>query len=829
VRLQSLLLVSLKIHFCFSLMNSKFVCTRPYPGESHYYKTPCYMTARKTFALFLFFLLVSFYSYSQSWVQTKGPGGGSVIDMVEKNGTLLAATLGGVFRSTDNGTTWSRSHNGIPEGGFMTCFATTPTYIYAAGWSEGLFRSSDNGVSWTSVPINLSSIFILELHCIGEDIYVGCEGAGVVRSINGGASFQFVNTGFPASANVVAFAQAGSYLYAGLAGNGGSVGIYRTPINSINWTQKFVGGIGDIAVKGMDLFITSSLGLFRSTDMGDTWTEPLPGFNDFGGLLTVYQGDVFTAKDGVGVFKSVNDGASWTAANTGLKPLSVFAYLPAATGLYIGFERGIARTTDNAASWDLKSRGLTNTSITSLLADGNRLYATARTINAGSSDGVFYTDDGGQNWTSLGQGLLPNPQATCIRKSGNNLILATSNFGLYIKRPIDAGFVRPSGIPASTIVNTLLTSGQYVLAGTSGDGELYRSSDYGLTWIQSNTGFNNSQTDQVYSLYDKAGVWYAGAFNALYKSVDFGLTWTSSSSGIYPGADITGITSLGNDLYAVDDHNLGIYKSTNNGASWFNVNNGIPPIIKFNTIFSDNATLYAGSDFGVYRSINNGASWAEYNAGLLPKRAATSFAKLGSALVLGTDETAVWGQGLSVLPLRLESFITTVINNNYIKASWVIAEETGIGNYFVERAIEGTSNFIPIGVVAASNTPGKKYYELIDRDAKRNVVYQYRLRIEDGNVVRYSPISLAKITGANVLITVMPNPATEFIRISINGYVGNASVSILNAGGQTVYQKQQKASGSNVVVVDVRPIVKGMYFIRVKMENNIYTQKVFVQ
>lgn len=580
---------------------------------------------------------------AQQWLQTRGPGGGDVIDMIEKNGSILVATGSGVFRSTDNGETWIASNTGLPpQGGATEYLAATTNNIYVTSFSGDLFRSADNGISWTNVPVDVGSLFILEMFASHDTLYFGLYGGGVVRSTNDGATFEFINNGFPASAYVVAFAQVGEYLFAGLSGNGGTVGIYRTSVNAINWTQMNTGfnatfSIGDITTKGTDLFVTTSGGLFRSTNLGNNWFEPLPGFTNFG-ALTVYHGDIYTGSGGDGVFKSSNDGASWTTPNAGLKPLTIFSLLPTSTGLFIGFERGVARTTNDAASWEMKIRGLTNTSVTSLYADGNRLYATTRTTNLGRSEGVFFTDDGGQNWNSLSAGLLPNPEAKVIIKSGSNLILGTTNNGIFIKRPADAGFIKPPGLPFTVAVDALVSIGNVVLAGTSGEGEMYRSIDYGETWTQSNTGFITSQVQQVYSLYAHNGAIYAGAFNALYKSVDLGQTWTNIYAGIYPGGSISGITSIGNDIYVVDDNNAGVYKSTNNGASWANINN----TIGFNTIFTYNGVMYGGNDYGVYRSANNGITWTEFNEGLLFNKATRAFAILNGNLMLGTDQTAVW-------------------------------------------------------------------------------------------------------------------------------------------------------------------------------------------
>lgn len=792
---------------------------------------------KKSYLVLTFLFLIFTVTHAQQWVQTRGPGGGTVYDMLEKNGTILAATSLAVFRTTDNGDTWTRSITGLPpQGGATEYLAATTNNIFVAGFSGSVYKSADNGITWANMP-DAASLFILDIFASHDTLYLGLYGGGVARSVNEGVTFELINTGFPASAYVVSFAQVGQYLFAGLSGNGGTVGIYRTPVNAINWTQMNNGfnstfSIGDIATKGPDLFALTSGGLFRSTDLGNTWFQPLPGFNDFGGHLTVYNGDIYTTPDGGSVLKSINDGASWTPASAGLKPLSAFSYLAGSNGLFVGYERGIARTTNNAVSWDLKTRGLTNTSVTSLFADGNRLYATTRTTNLGRSEGVFFTDDGGQNWTPLNGGLLPNPEGKVIIKSGNNIILGTLNNGLFIKRPADAGFSKPpAGVSSTAIVQALISSGPVVLAGVAGEGEIYRSTDYGETWTQSNAGFRNDQEDQVYSLYNHNGVMYAGAFNALYKSTDLGLTWTNSYTGIYPGAVISGITSLGNDLYAVDNYTNGIYKSTNNGASWFNVNNGLPSIIKFNAIIAFNGILYAASDYGIYRSTDNGSNWADYNSGLLFQKASLSMAILNNNLFLGTDQTAVWGMTLGPLPITLQSFAAKEAKG-IVNLQWKTSTEINGSHFDVQRSTDG-QNFISIGRVNVSGNANGYAYKFDDVQPKKGLNFYRIAMIDIGGNKKYSGVGLINLkTPDKINMTVTPNPATTQIVLNVSGNLkGKASIDAYDISGRIIANLYTgEINGSSFsTTLNVSILKNGIYNLRFTNESESLTKKLLIQ
>ncbi len=64
------------------------------------------------------FLLINFFILSQDqsqaqWVQTNGPCSGSVTSFAVSGTNLFAGIWGGVFLSTNNGTSWTAVNNGL--------------------------------------------------------------------------------------------------------------------------------------------------------------------------------------------------------------------------------------------------------------------------------------------------------------------------------------------------------------------------------------------------------------------------------------------------------------------------------------------------------------------------------------------------------------------------------------------------------------------------------------------------------------------------------------------------------------------------------------------
>ena len=124
-------------------------------------------------------LLVPGALYSQ-WIPTNGPYGANVLSIViNSTGQIFAGTEGGVFRSTDNGGSWTAVNNGV---------AIVPVYALAINSSGqifasygGVFRSTDNGGSWTPASAGLTSFDVRSIAIsLSGQIFVATSG-GVFR------------------------------------------------------------------------------------------------------------------------------------------------------------------------------------------------------------------------------------------------------------------------------------------------------------------------------------------------------------------------------------------------------------------------------------------------------------------------------------------------------------------------------------------------------------------------------------------------------------------------------------------------------------------------
>ena len=116
----------------------------------------------------------------------------SILPSRGNSGLIFAGTHLGVLRSSDSGSTWQVSSQGIPDHTTVECLVSGPEdgNLLFAGTSSGLYRSQDNGNTWKRVEdallnVDISSIIFLD--SAGRRILAGDNTfGGVLLSEDGG-------------------------------------------------------------------------------------------------------------------------------------------------------------------------------------------------------------------------------------------------------------------------------------------------------------------------------------------------------------------------------------------------------------------------------------------------------------------------------------------------------------------------------------------------------------------------------------------------------------------------------------------------------------------
>ncbi len=327
---------------------------------------------------------------------------------------LLIASFSIAFAQAQAPANFWEPTNGL-EGATVNALAVHQTGAVFAGTLEGVFRSDDDGDTWTLVGNGLPQVpvFSFAVNTAG-DVFVGTSGAGLFRSLDDGQTWTEVNTGFDDHADVVALViNSEGDIFAGTHG----MGLYHSIDNGQTWTDLDLDNrippyptdelpfiLTDVAVNTEgDVFLWVPGGPFRSEDKGETWTAI--GSQEGGYIHTLAintDGDVFAGDCGQGLFRSSDRGQTWVRTNEGLpgEPLDsdlniidlaldvggkMFASIATVGGRCLEAQGGgVYRSEDNGETWHAVNTGLTNLSVRSLaVGTDGRVFAGTE------GDGVF--------------------------------------------------------------------------------------------------------------------------------------------------------------------------------------------------------------------------------------------------------------------------------------------------------------------------------------------------------------------------------------------------------------------------------------------------------
>lgn len=183
-------------------------------------------------------------------------------------------------------------------------------------------------------------------------------------------------------------------------------------------------------------------------------------------------------------------------------------------------------------------------------------------------------------------------------------------------------------------------------------------------------------------------------------------------------------------------------------------------------------------------------------------------------------ETQVVG---AVLPVRLTSFDANQ-NESSVDLNWIVQSEENLSHYVVERRYESEEEFDEVSRVNAKQVSS---YNVTDKEITLDGTYFYKLRIvdNDGSSQYSDVIALNFEAQASELISIYPNPATEYLIIE-NNNSAQLPIYIVNSAGQEVLH--MVVPEQTTKQIDLSNFARGLHFVSYIKNDKAAVQKIII-
>lgn len=648
-------------------------------------------------------------------------------------------------------------------------------------------------------------------------------------------------------------------------------------------TGLFGGSVADIDEYNSKVYVSTSNGLFVSSDLGNSWTISLR--DQFISSLEITAEGFYATIYGGGVVKST-DGISWSTINNGITNSYSNSIIKISNNLFLGTNSGgIFRSSNNGSLWTSKSNGLpASSTITDFEISGATIYA-------GTWSGVYYSTDLGENWNKLSaspngvlnllivnnyffastmnyvyvsndagvnwspsnSGSFPFNSSTHSKgqlRYFNNTLYAASDAGVYSSTNNGTSFTKLTTGSSYHFQTIYPLSATRLLTGAVGEGILL-STDGGNTWNKSNQGLTAIYYKELYS--DNT-IFLAGTFESGIYYSNNGSNWIQAKDNL-PNYSVNTFTK-NSSYYFAGTGLAGVLRSAD-GISWVGLNNYLKDI-HIEQLISSGDTVFAATISGVHYSINNGVSWTQMTNNGLTDTYVNCILRHNDDIYVGT-----WSAGIFRINRNGSSW--TQVNNGITSTPLRVTKLEISGNTLF--AIAGYSN-----LYSSSNNGGNwinKNQNINDIYTKGNVVLtigykKFYSTMDEGltweliptitepgdNLIAYANGTIyaggysgtiwknSKLLNvivpnstSNSTIEILRNPIQDLLKVEIEmKRSGECHMSILNQWGVKVKDlpNENYAEGIYSKEFSVADLSPGIYFLKMLANGEVYTLKFIV-
>lgn len=615
----------------------------------------------------------------------------------------------GLYRSADSGTTWYSVTTGLPGNPNIASihFAADGSALLGVTYGDGttgaaVYRSINDGATWSLLSSGLEAYQLFEINSLANTFDSASRGGLSFLAATNGGLWQLDrdqrdptepgawSSSGPRGGAAQVLGVSPDFANDGLVFSG-EVNVIRTSeygpgmVQSADWGQTWrsVGvsaaeSTSSGAVHGYTfspnfavdhtVFASTSGGLLKSTDGGETWhvvssvnvgmpgsivaltlspdyltsghlvatglygltrvsddfgqTWSSPPFSNAGSIA--YSPDF--ANDGTlfassyNVYRSSDRGLNWTQVLTAAGTVQVSPNFGADHTAFVWGSAGVSKTLDGGLTWTTIYSAALRVFLSPQYATDQTAYGLSwygYDPNAGNV--IYRSPDGGATWitTSVGVstttfgGLVFSPQFSI-----DHILYATGSNGLYRS---DDGGLNWLAVPYFNhhAISTLAFSPGWpmhplILVGTPQG--VHRSLDGGVTWARMQ-GLRTLSAMPLALVNDDA-LWVAGTSNGLLATTDHGATWSplGTLASFVNDLAVSPVYSSDHTLFVTTScagcAGVNIKRSTDAGETWANLRSlNFNGALAISPQFASDHTVYALGGGQVYQSIDGGDNW----------------------------------------------------------------------------------------------------------------------------------------------------------------------------------------------------------------------------
>lgn len=499
------------------------------------------------------------------------------------NGNEIIACISGygVYRSIDRGIHWSKLEVGSGSG-WAYAFASSNTQIRYVSTSGGLFRSTNGGTTWVQVGSTTiaATVFSIAVHPTNPSIIVvGTLGDGLYRSTNGGDSWTKVSTELDDSSYYsVAFSSSNpNIVYAG-----GYVWVYRSADSGATWSNAdssiyswYFEGLAIHPTQPATVLVGANNfpygGVFKRTQDTASFQVCPYGMEDTY-VLDIEQDPLnpsvlYVATWGAGVFRSDDAGITWGARYGYPYVYSLEAtQSPTTTILYAGtfyVDVGILKSYTRGDIWEEVS----NDYPSSISFGLRSIYDDAERLVAGTINGIQYSYDGGENWYTA-SGLNDSTGVVlklCEFPGTGRMLAATYGGGVFYSWGGNSWYeanVGITGMYGGYVYDVACSPDTPGLAYAVGAG-VYRTLDYGEHWHSFAVGLPSDYYRSVDIVPTTGDVFVGSQSHGNYFSSYGKSIWLAINNGL---GEFTSLPMLA--VESISNTPVRVFVGTNGRGTW---------------------------------------------------------------------------------------------------------------------------------------------------------------------------------------------------------------------------------------------------------------------